>query len=78
MVEQAVRIEAGFAAEARPGLAAMAFQLAALMDNPRATNQWPAASKVLANLLDQLQKVNAPKRRSHLALVKEMTSKGGA
>jgi hypothetical protein len=77
-VELGVREEIALAVESRPGLAAMAVALAQLLDNPRATNQYPAAAKVLTELLDELGKVGAPRRRSHLALVREMTENGGA
>ena len=75
-MELAVREE--IAVESRPGLAATAVALAQLLDNPRARNQHPAAAKVLTGLLDELGKIGAPRRRSHLALVREMTEKGGA
>jgi hypothetical protein len=77
-VELAVREEIAPAVESRPGLAATALALAQLLDNPRARNQHPAAAKVLTQLLDELAKVGAPRRRSHLAVVREMTTKGGA
>jgi hypothetical protein len=77
-VESAVKDEiAGLAAEARPGLAQTALALARLMDNPKAINQYAAAAKVLVQLLDELGKAGAPRRRSHLALVREMTEKKG-
>ena len=47
-VELAVIEEIGFAVQARPGLAAIARQLEALLDNPRATSQHAAAAKVLS------------------------------
>jgi hypothetical protein len=75
-VELGVREEIGLAGEARPGLAAMAIAMAQLLDNPRARNQAPAAAKVLTGLLDALGKAAVPRRRSHLALVREMTTKG--
>ena len=77
-VELGVREEIAGAVEARPGLAAMAVCLAQLLDNPRARNQHAATAKVLTHLLDELVKVGAPRRRSHLALVREMTKKDGA
>jgi hypothetical protein len=76
-VELAVREEIELAAESRPGLAATAVALAQLLDNPAARNQHAAAAKVLTNLLDALAKVGAPRRRSHLALVREMTTTKG-
>jgi hypothetical protein len=42
--------EIALAVEARPGLGATALALARLLDNPRATNQYPAAAKVLTEL----------------------------
>ena len=57
----------------RPGLAAVALELARLMDNPRAVNQHAAAAKVLARLLDELASASARGRRGNLSLVKSMT-----
>jgi hypothetical protein len=55
-VEVGVQAEIGAAAEARPGLAAVALALARVMDDPKAVNQQPAAAKVLVTVLDQLGK----------------------
>lgn len=77
-VELAVCEEIAGVADARPGLAAVAVCLAQLLDNPQGRNQYAAAAKVLTGLLDELVKVGVPRRRSHLALVREMTEKGGA
>jgi hypothetical protein len=57
------------------GQAALA--LARLMDNPRAVNQQPAAAKVLISMLDKLRSASPAGRRG-LAVVREMTKKGGA
>ena len=55
-VEAAVQKEiSGLAAEVRPGLAQAAIAMARILDNPQATNQQPAAAKVLAALLDRLR-----------------------
>ena len=78
-VELGVLEEIELAAESRPGLAEIALVLARLLDNPAARNMHPAAAKTLVNVLDVLVRVGAPRRRSHLALVREMTmSKDGA
>ena len=77
-VEAGVLAEIALAAEARPGLAAVAVCLAQLLDNPQGRNQYAAAAKVLTGLLGELGKVGAPRRRSQLALVKSMTKEGGA
>jgi hypothetical protein len=69
-----VQAEIGAAADARPGLAAVALCLARLVDNPRAVNQHPAAARVLASLLDKLASASAQRRRGGLALVKSMTT----
>jgi hypothetical protein len=62
----------------RPGLAAAALAMARVLDNPRAVSTQPAATKVLASLLDKLRLAAAPGRRGHLAIVRTMTAKGGA
>jgi hypothetical protein len=78
-VESGVEAEiSGLAAEARPGLAAVALELARVMDNPKAVNQKAAAAKVLATTLDKLHAVSARGRRGNLALVRQMSEKGGA
>jgi hypothetical protein len=77
-VELGVLKEIGLAVEQRPGLAASAVALARLLDNPRTASQHPAAAKTLASLLDTLGKAGGTRRRSHLAVVREMTEKGGA
>lgn len=70
-VESGVQAEiAGLAAEARPGLAAIAISLAQLMDDPKARNQQPAAAKVLSALLDKLHRAGAQGRRGNLAVVR--------
>jgi hypothetical protein len=76
-VESGVAAEIdGLAAQARPGLAAAALCLARLMDNPRAINQQPAAAKVLVSMLEKLRSASPAGRRG-LAVVREMTKKGG-
>ena len=77
-VELAVIQEIGLAAEERPAVAAAAVALGRLLDNPRAIGQHPSAARVLSSLLNQLHKVGAPRRRSHLAMVKQMTDRNGA
>lgn len=62
-------------AEARPGLAEVALELARLMDDPRAKNQKPAAAGKLADILDKLRK-GADARKSRLASVRQMTKAG--
>jgi hypothetical protein len=59
-------------------LAQAAMAMARILDNPKATNQQPAAAKVLASLLDKLHSAGARGRRSHLAAVRTMTENGGA
>ena len=73
-VELAVIDEIKFAAEARPGLAAVAVALARVLDNPRATASKPAAAKVVATILDKLQQAGAPGRLGHLSTVRTMTT----
>lgn len=79
-VESGVKAEiSALAAEACPGLAAVALALARnVMDNPRAVYQQPAAAKVLAVLLDKLHSASVPGRRGRLALVRTMSGQGGA
>lgn len=77
-VELAVESElAGLAAaRERPGLAQVALSLARLMDGPAVTSK-PAAAKQLMEILGTLAKGGAQGRRK-LAVVKQMTEKGGA
>jgi hypothetical protein len=77
-VEQAVESElAGLAqARERPGLAQVALALARLMDGPAVTSK-PAAAKQLTEILGTLSK-GSTQRRQKLAVVKQMTEKGGA
>lgn len=58
----------------RPGLAAAALSLAAVLDNPRATSSKPAAAGALVNILNQLRK-SAAGARPKLAAVRQMTKK---
>lgn len=57
----------------RPGLAAAAMALAAVLDNPRATSSKPAAAGALVNILNQLRK-SAAGAKPKLASVRSMTS----
>jgi hypothetical protein len=66
----------GLASQARPGLAAAALAIARVLDNPRAVNQQPAAAKVLISMLEKLRSASPAGRRG-LAVVREMTKKGG-
>jgi hypothetical protein len=74
-VEEAVRLEIAdlTQAQARPGLAQTALALARIMDNPKATNQQPAAASKLTEILDKLHK-GADARKSRLASVRQMTN----
>lgn len=74
-VESGVREEIGLAVESRPGLAAVAVCLAQLLDNPQGRNQWAAAAKVLAGLLDTLSSVSARGSHGRLALVRNMSDR---
>lgn len=57
----------------RPGLAAAAMSLAAVLDNPRATSSKPAAAGALVNILNQLRK-SAAGGKPKLAAVRALTS----
>lgn len=60
----------------RPGLVAIALEMARVLDDPKAiTSKAPAAGR-LADVLDRLSK-GADKRRSRLAEVRKMTSVKG-
>lgn len=61
----------------RPGVAAAAKAMAAILDNPKAVSTKPQAAKVLISLLDKLQKASTT-RRGKLAVVRTMTRKGDA
>jgi hypothetical protein len=56
----------------RPGLAAAALSLAAVLDNPRATSSKPAAAGALMNILNLLRK-SAGGSKPKLAAVRQMT-----
>jgi hypothetical protein len=56
----------------RPGLAAAALSLAAVLANPRATSSKPAAAGALVNILNQLRK-SASGSKPKLAAVRQMT-----
>jgi hypothetical protein len=72
-VESAVESElAGLAGQTRPGLVAVALELARVLDHPRAVSQKPAAAKVLVGVLDTLHK-GSDQRRGRLAVVRTMT-----
>jgi hypothetical protein len=74
----AVRAELGAtpAAAERPGLAAAALALAAILDDPQHVAVQPAAARQLVAILGTLSK--RTQRRGKLAVVKSMTEKGGA
>jgi hypothetical protein len=57
----------------RPGLAATAIALAAVMDNPKAISSQPAAAAKLSDLLEQIRK-SGDGKRSKLASIRSMTS----
>lgn len=72
-VSEAVSLEiSGLGASTRPGLAAAAMSLAALLDNPRATSSKPAAAGALTNILNQLRK-SAQGGKPKLASVRQMS-----
>jgi hypothetical protein len=77
-VEKAVQAEIGGLAITRPSLAAIALAMARILDNPKARSAQPSAAKVLVSVLDTLHKESAQARRGNLAVVREMTEKGGA
>jgi hypothetical protein len=78
-VEVGVEAEiGGVVADGRPGLTQVALAMARLLDDPKAKNHAPAAAKVLVSVLDMLRSDSARQRRGGLALVREMTTKGGA
>ena len=61
----------GMGANSRPGLAAIALSLAAVLDNPRATSSKPPAAGALVNILNQLRK-SAVGAEPKLASVRRM------
>lgn len=61
----------------RPGLAAAALAMAAILDNPRAVSSQPPAARVLTALLDKLRSASAHGRRGGLSVVRDMTGKAG-
>lgn len=72
-VSEAVSLEiSGLGDTTRPGLAAAALSLAALLDNPRATSSKPAAAGALTNILNQLRK-SAAGGKPKLASVRQMS-----
>ena len=73
-VVAAVRAELGAAPAAaeRPGLAAAALALAAILDDPQHVAVQPAAARQLVTILGTLSK--RTQRRGKLALVKSMTT----
>lgn len=66
------------ASESPPGLAQAALAMARILDNPKAVTTQPAAAKVLASLLDKLHSASARGRRGGLAVVRDMSKRGGA
>jgi hypothetical protein len=77
-VEAAVQQEISGLAQAqlRPALVAIAAAMARVLDSTPPTPK-PAAAKVLVTVLDTLRK-SAQGRRGNLAVVRDMTAKGGA
>jgi hypothetical protein len=75
-VVAAVRAELDAAPEAaeRPGLAAAALVLAAILDDPKHFATQPAAARQLVAILGMLSK--RARRRGKLAVVKSMTASG--
>lgn len=65
-------VAAARAAVDRPGLAAVALALAAILDNPKHVPTQPAAARQLVAILDQLSK--RTHRRGTLAVVRAMSS----
>lgn len=77
-VEAAVRAEIeALGSTARPGLVATAVVMARVLENPRAVSSQPPAARVLIAVLDKLR-ASSSTRRGNLALVRDMTKKGGA
>jgi hypothetical protein len=73
-VEAAVREEiSAYGDVSRPGLAAAAMALAAVLDNPRATSSKPPAAGALVNILNLLRKSAAAAKQTPLASVRRMT-----
>src|SRR5947209_10978334 len=71
-IESGVQAEIrGLAAEARPGLAAVA--LAPILDDPKSVSQKAVAAKVLTALAGKLRAASARGRRGGLGLVRSMT-----
>lgn len=58
----------------RPDLVAIAFALAALMDDPKATTSKPPAAGRLVQVLEKLHATAARRRNNPLAVVRSMTS----
>ena len=77
-VEVGVEAEIGGVVDARPGLTQVALAMARLLDDSKAKNQQPAAAKVLVSVLNELRSEFARGRRGKLALVRQMSDKGGA
>jgi hypothetical protein len=71
-VVAAVRAELGAAAAERPGLAAAALALAAILDEPQHVAVQPAAARQLVAILGTLSK--RTQRRGKLAVDKSMTT----
>ena len=78
-VESAVSLEIEeLGAHQRPGLAAAAFAMARILDNPKAVSSQPPAARMLSTLLDKLRSASAGRHRGNLAVVRAMTTNGGA
>ncbi|MGC2655619.1 MAG: hypothetical protein WA317_18925, partial [Mycobacterium sp.] len=69
-------LDAAPAAAERPGLAAIALALAAILDDPKHVAAQPAAARQLVAILNTLTKSNC--RRGKLAVVKSMTTSSPA
>jgi hypothetical protein len=65
-------LDAGALAAERPGLAAVALALAAILDNPKHIPTQPAAARQLVAILDQLSK--RTHRGGRLAVVRAMSA----
>lgn len=67
------QLDVGIAADERPGLAAIAIALAAVLDNQSAVPQHASAAHRLVELLGTLSK--ASNRRGRLTAVRDMTQR---
>jgi hypothetical protein len=74
-VVAAVQQEIDSLVSPRPGLAAVALAMAAVLDDPKATSTKPPAAGQLMRVMELLRKSSDGVRRGRLAVVKSMTSK---